>query len=49
MAGNSDFKRKFCENLDPILKKKVIKVMDISCVGENGLNEAITLASEALS
>jgi peptide chain release factor subunit 1 len=31
------------------LKNKVVQVIDVSYGGENGLNEAITLASEALN
>ena len=49
LAGNADFKFQLHENLDPRLKKTVIQVIDVSYGGENGLNEAITLAAEALT
>ena len=49
LAGNADFKTLLSENLDPRLKKIIVQVIDISYGGENGLNEAITLASEALT
>lgn len=49
LAGNADFKFQLAENLEPRLKTKVIQVIDVSYGGENGLNEAITLASEALT
>ncbi len=49
LAGNADFKFQLAENLDPRLKSKIIQVIDVSYGGENGLNEAITLAAEALS
>jgi peptide chain release factor subunit 1 len=49
LAGNADFKTLLNENLDPRLKSKVVQVIDISYGGENGLNEAITLAAEALT
>ena len=49
LAGNADFKFQLNDNLDPRLKNKVVQVIDVSYGGENGLNEAITLASEALN
>lgn len=49
LAGNADFKNQLIEVLDPRLKAVIIEVLDVSYGGENGLNEAITLAADALS
>jgi peptide chain release factor subunit 1 len=50
-AGNSAFKTELSETptLDQRLKPCILSVLDISYGGENGLNEAISLASQSLS
>eukprot|EP01094_Clydonella_sp_ATCC50884_P026495 TRINITY_DN727_c0_g1_i1.p1 TRINITY_DN727_c0_g1~~TRINITY_DN727_c0_g1_i1.p1 ORF type:complete len:460 (+),score=212.03 TRINITY_DN727_c0_g1_i1:98-1381(+) len=50
LAGLADFKTDLqsSDMFDQRLKPKVIKVVDVSYGGENGLNQAIELASEAL-
>jgi peptide chain release factor subunit 1 len=51
LAGNSAFKTELSETtvLDQRLKPCILSVLDISYGGENGLNEAISLSSQALS
>nr|AAT39329.1 eukaryotic release factor 1 [Holosticha sp. HL-2004] len=51
MAGNAGFKTELSETeiLDKRLVPIIIAVVDVSYGGENGLNEAITLAADALS
>ena len=51
LAGNADFKNKLNDSnvFSPVLKEIVIKVLDISYGGENGLNQAIGLSKECLS
>ena len=49
LAGNADFKNLLVDVLDPRLKAIVIAVLDVSYGGENGLNQAISMASDALS
>ena len=49
LAGNDDFKSSLYENLDPRLKKIIVQNIDISYGKENGLYEAINLASESLT
>ena len=50
LAGSADFKVKLKESdmFDPRLLSKVIKVVDTSYGFENGFNQAITLAEDAL-
>merc|ERR1711934_801497 len=50
LAGLADFKNDLLSSdlFDQRLKPKVIKVVDVSYGGENGLNQAIELAAEAL-
>lgn len=50
-AGNADFKTVLSETdlLDKRLKPAILAVLDVSYGGENGLNEAITLAAESLT
>ncbi len=50
LAGSGDFKTdlKNSDMFDPRLAAKVIKVVDVSYGGENGFNQAIELAGEAL-
>lgn len=50
LAGLADFKTELygSDLLDPRIKEKVIKVVDVSYGGENGFNQAIDLASEVL-
>ena len=45
LAGHDDFKTLLNENLDPRLKKIIVQNIDISYGKENGLYEAINLAS----
>jgi len=51
LAGNADFKTELSETdmLDKRIGRVIIAVLDISYGGENGLNEAITLAGDALT
>jgi peptide chain release factor subunit 1 len=51
MAGNAAFKTELSETemLDKRLGPIIVAVVDVSYGGENGLNEAITLAAEALT
>lgn len=51
LAGNADFKNKLNDSnvFSPVLKDIVIKILDISYGGENGLNQAIGLSKECLS
>ena len=51
LAGSADFKNDLAKSelFDPRLAAKVIKIVDISYGGENGFNQAIELASEALA
>lgn len=51
MAGNAGFKTELSETemLDKRLLPVIVAVVDVSYGGENGLNEAITLAADALT
>lgn len=51
LAGSADFKTELgtSDLFDPRLGAKVIKVVDVSYGGENGFNQAIELAADALS
>nr|AAT39326.1 eukaryotic release factor 1 [Paraurostyla weissei] len=51
LAGSAGFKNELCETemLDKRLLPIIVSVVDVSYGGENGLNEAITLSSDALS
>ncbi len=51
MAGNAGFKTELSETdmLDKRLLPMIIAVLDVSYGGETGLNEAITLAADALT
>ncbi|KAF7289686.1 Peptide chain release factor subunit 1 [Mycena chlorophos] len=51
LAGNADFKNELAQSplFDPRLAGKVVKVVDVSYGGENGFNQAIDLASDALA
>jgi len=50
LAGSADFKNELNKSdmFDPRLQAKVIKTVDISYGGENGFNQAIELAADAL-
>ena len=50
IAGPADFKSELKQSdmFDPRLQVKVIKLVDVSYGGENGLNQAIDLAAESL-
>lgn len=50
LAGSADFKTELSQSdlFDPRLQAKVIKVVDISYGFENGFNQAIELAADAL-
>ncbi|CAD5116441.1 DgyrCDS5328 [Dimorphilus gyrociliatus] len=50
LAGSADFKTELSQSdmFDPRLATKIIKIVDVSYGGENGFNQAIELASEAL-
>ena len=50
LAGSADFKTKLSQSgmFDPRLAEVVIKVVDVSYGFENGFNQAITLAEDAL-
>lgn len=51
LAGSAEFKHQLMlsDLFDPRLKKVVIKLVDTSYGGENGFNQAIDLAQEALA
>ncbi|KAJ3272408.1 Polypeptide release factor (eRF1) in translation termination [Terramyces sp. JEL0728] len=51
IAGNADFKSMLmnCGKFDQRIKEKVLKIVDISYGGRQGLKEAINLSSELLS
>ncbi len=51
LAGSADFKNVLSttELLDPRLKCKILKIVDVSYGGENGLNQAIEQAQECLT
>nr|GAT45477.1 peptide chain release factor subunit 1 [Mycena chlorophos] len=51
LAGNADFKNELAQSplFDPRLAAKVVKIVDVSYGGENGFNQAIDLASDALA
>ncbi|KAF8321716.1 peptide chain release factor eRF/aRF subunit 1 [Clavulina sp. PMI_390] len=51
LAGSADFKTELggSDLFDPRLGAKVIKIVDVSYGGENGFNQAIELAADALS
>lgn len=51
LAGSADFKTELSQSdmFDPRLQAKIIKIVDVSYGGENGFNQAIELASEALA
>ncbi|KJE91590.1 translation releasing factor eRF-1 [Capsaspora owczarzaki ATCC 30864] len=51
LAGSADFKTELSQTdmFDPRLKDKIIKIVDISYGGENGFNQAIELAADALA
>lgn len=50
LAGSADFKHELntSQMFDPRLNEKVIKLVDVSYGGENGLNQAIELSQECL-
>lgn len=50
LAGSADFKHELntSQMFDPRLQTKVIKMVDVSYGGENGLNQAIELSQESL-
>lgn len=50
LAGSADFKNELQQSdlLDPRLKTKVLCVLDVAYGGENGLNQAMTLAGPSL-
>ena len=51
LAGSADFKTELSQSdmFDPRLQAKILKIVDVSYGGENGFNQAIELASEALA
>jgi peptide chain release factor subunit 1 len=51
MAGLADFKTELygSDLMDPRLKTKVIKIVDVSYGGDNGFNQAIELCAEELA
>ncbi len=51
LAGCAEFKNKLYDSqeFDPRLKKQIIKIVDVAYGGENGLNQAIQLSSDALA
>ncbi|KAL4452792.1 hypothetical protein ABPG74_002357 [Tetrahymena malaccensis] len=51
LAGSGDFKNELSttQMFDPRLACKIIKIVDVSYGGENGLNQAIELAQESLT
>lgn len=50
-AGLADFKTELANTdmLDPRIKEKIIKIVDVSYGGENGFNQAIELSAEVLA
>jgi len=50
LAGLADFKNELFNSdlLDPRLKEKVLKIVDVSYGGDNGFNQAIELSAEVL-
>jgi peptide chain release factor subunit 1 len=50
LAGSADFKNDLntSQMFDPRLATKVVKIVDVSYGGENGLNQAIELSQESL-
>jgi peptide chain release factor subunit 1 len=50
LAGLADFKSELFNSdlLDPRLKEKVLKIVDVSYGGDNGFNQAIELSAEVL-
>ncbi len=51
LAGSADFKTELGQSdmFDLRLQQKILKVVDVSYGGENGLNQAIELSAEVLS
>ena len=50
LAGSVEYKTtQFVDIIDPLLNDKIVNVVDVSYVGENGFNQAIELSSEILS
>ncbi|OWF38329.1 eukaryotic peptide chain release factor subunit 1 [Mizuhopecten yessoensis] len=51
LAGSADFKTELSQSdmFDPRLQGKIIKIVDVSYGGENGFNQAIELAADALA
>jgi peptide chain release factor subunit 1 len=50
LAGSVQYKTsELADIIDPILKEKIVNVVDVSYGGENGFNQAIELSSEILS
>ena len=51
LAGSAEFKQQLngSDMFDQRLKKKVVKLVDVSYGGENGFNQAIELSAEALA
>ena len=51
LAGSAAFKTELSESdiFDKRLKPIIVKIVDVSYGGENGFNQAITLAADALS
>jgi len=51
LAGLADFKSELAGSdlLDPRLKEKVLKIVDVSYGGDNGFNQAIELSADVLS
>ncbi|XP_033756375.1 eukaryotic peptide chain release factor subunit 1 [Pecten maximus] len=51
LAGSADFKTELSQSdmFDPRLQAKIIKIVDVSYGGENGFNQAIELAADALA
>lgn len=51
LAGSADFKTELMRSdlFDPRLQKIVIKMVDVSYGGENGFNQAIEMAADALA
>jgi peptide chain release factor subunit 1 len=50
MAGLADFKTELAQSdmLDQRLAKIIVKIVDVSYGGDNGFNQAIELAADAL-
>lgn len=51
LAGSADFKNDLAQSdiFDPRLAAKIVKIVDVSYGGDNGFNQAIELAADALS